>query len=195
MSARIRRGRARGARRAFTLVEMLLALAISAAILAATVLALQASFRTYQATVEQASTHVVGRMVMQRTLTLIRTGVAFGPIPANPLDRFVQTDEFSITDAGGTVLTLRLDREEEQLLIRAGEGDERVLLDGARGPVDGESNPVGMFTLEYENGWILRRAHLDFTLLADDDATLSIEGDEMIPLRLVGTAAPRRAVW
>jgi len=188
------RPRPRG-RRGLTLVEMLLALAISAAILSATVMALQASFRTYQATVEQASTHVVGRMVMQRTLTLVRNGVAFGPIPANPLDRFVQSDELSITDAAGTVLTLRLDRVAEQILIRAGQGDERVLLSGARGPVDGAGSPVGMFTLEYENGWILRRAHLDFTLLADDDATLAIEGNEMIPLRLVGTAAPRRSVW
>ena len=52
--------------RGFSLVEMLIALSISAMLLAATLVALQASFRAYQTTTDQAATHAVGRMVVHR---------------------------------------------------------------------------------------------------------------------------------
>ena len=78
-------GRSRG----FSLVEMLIALAICAALLVAVLSALVASFRAYQATTEQASTHVVGRIVMHRMMALVRKGVAFGPHPEDARDRFV----------------------------------------------------------------------------------------------------------
>ena len=57
--------RQRVRRRGFNLVEVLIALAITATLLTATLAALDASFRAYQATTEEVSTQSIGRIVMQ----------------------------------------------------------------------------------------------------------------------------------
>lgn len=182
-------------RRGLTLIELLIALAITAALLAAMLMVLQSAFRGYQASVEQSSTHMTGRIVAQRILTLVRTGAAFGPLPDDPRDRFVRGDALAITLADGETVVLRLDRAEETLTIRAGAGAERLLLSGVRGPVDDEGAARGAFTLEFEKGTSLVRASFDLTVEGDPEAQLVIEGDEVTPLRLVGTGSPRRSPW
>ncbi len=179
------------ARRGFSLVEMLLALAISSALLVATFSALTASFRAYQATTEQASTHVVSRVILHRIMALVRNGVDFGPIPEDARDRFVIGDEMIFVDQEGREIGLRLDRTASALLMRVGTGSEQLLLEGVRGPSDG----MGAFTLEFENGEKLVRASFDLTVDADDNASVAIEGDEVVPIRLVGSTAPRRLIW
>ena len=185
----------RDARRGLTLVELLIALAITATLLAAMLMALQAAFRGYQASVEQSSTHMTARIVAQRILTLVRTGAVFGPLPDDPRERFVRGDTITIARADGETITLRLDRTEATLFIRAGAGDERTLLSGVRGPVDDNGAARGAFTLEFEKGATLVRASYDLTVEGDPSAQLMIEGDEVTPLRLVGTGSPRRAPW
>jgi len=192
MTARRIRGRAR---RGLTLIELLIALAITATLLAAMLMALQAAFRGYQASVEQSSTQMTGRVVAQRILGLVRTGAAFGPLPTDPRDRFVQGDSLAITLDTGETLTLRLDRAGETLFIRAGSGDERTLLSGVRGPVDDEGAARGAFTLEFEKGTSLVRASFDLTVESDFETQMTLEGDEVTPLRIVGTASPRRSPW
>ena len=82
----------RRARRGFSLVEMLIALAITAALLTSTFVALDVSFRAYQKTTEVASTHIIARLMMHRMLTLIRTGQEFGPYPINmSTDRVIES--------------------------------------------------------------------------------------------------------
>ncbi|MBL0926864.1 MAG: prepilin-type N-terminal cleavage/methylation domain-containing protein [Phycisphaerales bacterium] len=79
------RAQGRG-RRGFSLVEMLIALTISATLLTAALVALDASFKGYERTSDSASTQVVTRIAMDRILGLIRTGTDFGPLPDNILD-------------------------------------------------------------------------------------------------------------
>jgi prepilin-type N-terminal cleavage/methylation domain-containing protein len=189
------RDRTRGARAAFTLIELLIGLAITAGLMTAMLMAMQASFRGYQASVEQASTHMTGRVISQRILTLVRTGDAFGPLPADPRDRFVVSDTFSVTSQDGAEITLRLDRPSATLFVSTGGGEERTLLAGVRGPINAEGAELGAFTLEFEKGTTLLRASFDLVVEGDPEAQLAIEGDEVIPLRLVGTASPRREPW
>jgi prepilin-type N-terminal cleavage/methylation domain-containing protein len=189
-----RRARAR-APHGLTLVELLIALAITATLLVAMLMALRAAFRGYQASVEQSSTQMTGRVVAQRILGLVRTGAAFGPLPDDPRDRFVQGDSLAITLDTGETVTLRLDRAAETLFVRAGSGDERTLLSGVRGPVDDEGAARGAFTLEFEKGTSLLRASFDLTVESDSETQLTLEGDEVTPLRIVGTASPRRSPW
>ena len=182
-------------RRGFSLVEMLIALAISAALLVAGLSALVASFRAYQATTEQASTHVVGRVIMHRVLALIRNGVDFGPLPEDARERFVNSDEIIFVDDGGREIAVRLDRATSQLLLSIDAGHEQLLLEGVRGPTDTQGAAVGAFSLEFSNGSRLVRASLDLTVDADDNASLTLEGDEVVPIRLIGSAAPRKLMW
>ncbi len=95
------RGALRRRRRGFNLVELLIALAITAALLAATMVALDASFTAYQSTTEWASTHTIGRLTMHRMQALIRTGVTFGPVPINPNDSLVQENYIEIIMPSG----------------------------------------------------------------------------------------------
>lgn len=185
----------RGSRRGFSIIEMLIALGICAALLTATLVSLHASFRAYQATTEQASTHVIGRVVMHRVMALIRNGVGFGPLPTDARETLVPTDTMTFMDDLDREITLRLDRANSALLMKVDSGAEQLLLEGVKGPVDTDGTALGAFTLEYENGVKLVRANVDITVVADDNASLTIEGNEVIPIHLVGSTAPRRIVW
>ena len=70
----------------FSIMEMLVALTISATLLSATLVALDAMFKRYTVISDTCSTHVVARVTMHRILTMIRTGTEFGPFPADVLD-------------------------------------------------------------------------------------------------------------
>lgn len=189
------RTRVRRARRGFSLIEMLIALAICSALLTATLVSLYASFRAYQSTTEQASTHVIGRVVMHRVMALVRNGVGFGPLPEDPRDTSIATDEMTFLDDDEREITLRLDRVHKVLLMQVDGSQEQVLLDGVSGPTDTDGTELGAFQLEYENGYKLIKASFDLTVSADDTAQLSIEGNDVVPIRLVGSTAPRRIIW
>lgn len=104
----LRRPEARG----LSLIEMMIALSISATLLTATLAALDAMFKGYKQTTESASTHVVSRIVMSRLLAMIRTGGGFGPVPANVLDKSenpIAADYFqfvTVADASGDALEM-----------------------------------------------------------------------------------------
>ncbi|MCE2882792.1 MAG: prepilin-type N-terminal cleavage/methylation domain-containing protein [Planctomycetaceae bacterium] len=193
-------------RRGFSLVELLIALAISAALLTSVLAALQACFRAYQATTEEASTDMVGRVVMYRMLSLVRNGAGFEPLPdleANPPERIIASNSMSFIDddereiefqylpnTNGELGELRM-----RLTVNGATGQWQRLLEGVRAPRTPEGDDLPVFTLEYDTGYKLVRATIDMTVYADDNASVQIEGDEVRPIRLVGGTAPRRLVW
>lgn len=83
---RIRRTIRSQSRRAFSMIEMLIALSISASIMAATLVAFDAMFKVYHTATDSASNHVVARIAVNRLLGMIRTGSEFGPFPNDVLD-------------------------------------------------------------------------------------------------------------
>ena len=121
----------RSARRGFNLVELLIALAINAALLSATMVALDASFRAYQSTNEVASTHTIARLAMHRMQALIRTGTEFGPFPASPTISVIESDFIEFMSDSGEVWAIEFVPEEEVLYIvhrPGGDDEERYLL-------------------------------------------------------------------
>jgi prepilin-type N-terminal cleavage/methylation domain-containing protein len=187
-----RRTRAPMRRRAFNLVELLIALSITAMLLTATMVALDASFMAYQTTTEQASTQTIGRMAMHRMLTMIRSGEEFGPFPASPLERIVESDfiEIRLVD-GGDVVTLEWREDDEALYYIVGD-EEHLLLEGVMAVTDPDSGEkIPPFTLEYERGRSLFRATIDLTIRPDDKMDVELDGDWVQPMRLVASAQPR----
>ena len=73
-------------RRAFSMIEMLIAMSISASIMTATLVAFDAMFKVYHTATDSASNHVVARIAVNRLLGMIRTGSEFGPFPNDVLD-------------------------------------------------------------------------------------------------------------
>ncbi len=196
----------RAARRpAFSLVEVLIALAITGLLLTASMAALDSSFRGYKYTTDAASGHIASRIVMARIMTMIRTGVEFGPYPDdvfNPVENPVHSTfiEFQISNDGTTSKVCKLER-------RAASSPETgplelwyVLYTMSGGAVlSVEEKPMLTnlkdlrFTLEYDVGPRLRRATVDMTFDPEPMREVSIGSDLKAPsTRLVSTIIPRR---
>lgn len=199
----LRRAR-RAARRAFSLVEFLVALVISGTLLAACVSALDASFKSYESTTEQASQQMVARLVVNRLLSVIRTGEQFGPYPVNP----ILTPEITTNSI-------------EFVSVINPDTNTRQVWSIAREPVEGPEGPFRLaatvevwqgdtqlkvstepllwnvqecrFTLEYDVGPRLRRATIDLTIARDVTQQDAVRGLIEIPVtRLVASVSPRR---
>lgn len=183
------------ARRGFNLVEMLIALAISAALLTATMVALDASFTAYQMTTEVASTHTIGRLTMHRILALIRTGVEFTPVPDDPRDTIRESDYLDILTPDGEVISIEWHEDEEALYVVV-DGQEALLMEGVIAQYDPDTGErIQPFTLEYELGNILHRATVDFAIVPDDNMSVEMDGDNQEVIRLVASAMPRLSAF
>ncbi|MAJ47293.1 MAG: hypothetical protein CBC35_08600 [Planctomycetes bacterium TMED75] len=193
--------------RGFSLVEMLIALSISAMLLAATLVALQASFRAYQTTTDQAATHAVGRMVVHRITAMIRSGQDFRPLPEQIRDTMVSSDfiEFYHPDTGN-LITINWDRTNGQLTYTLDNGYPVVLLEGVVSRTDEDGEVIQPFLLEWEPGRRVYRVTLDLMIIPDDTISTSADGyapqsttseisTEIRPIRLVASAMPRSAMY
>lgn len=201
--------RFRRSRRGFSLVEMLIALAISASLLAASLAALDAIFKSYKMTTDSASTHVVSRIVMHRVLTMIRGGREFGPYPVDVLDpgqnpivsNFIEFVSFEDVAAGQRQITRIESRD-----VTYDDGTTStelwyILMDFENGTlVSTEERPLirelssATFTLEYDVGPRLRRAMVDLVIKPNDDLADSALAVDFIPptIRMVASARPRQ---
>jgi prepilin-type N-terminal cleavage/methylation domain-containing protein len=195
-------------RRAFSLIEMLMALTISATLLTAMLVALDFSFKRYRATSESASMHVVGRLVAHRILSQIRTGTTFGPTPADVLDplqnpvvadqiEFIAQADLSAglnritrfefrpdpddAQAPGALWLLHIDADADPAVTI----EERMILSGVRNAT---------FTLSYNTEtWLLDRAEIDLNLDPPFNPNNSYGlGAAPDSIRLVASATPRQ---
>lgn len=187
------------------MIELMIALAISATLLTASLAALDAAFKSYKATTESASTHVVTRMVVHRVLTMIRTGREFGPFPLDVLDpaqnpmvsgsiEFVSAQD----EGAGYRQVTRLEAREDET---GGAGDLKLMLiieEDRNGTITTEERPLLRrvrnltFTLEYDIGPVLKLATMDLTVAPDDSQGLTLHADIDAPtIRMVASSSPR----
>ncbi|MCC6907343.1 MAG: prepilin-type N-terminal cleavage/methylation domain-containing protein [Phycisphaerales bacterium] len=182
-------------RRAFSIVEVLLAITITSLLLTSLLAALSASFRAYQATTESASRHTIARLTMHRLLALLRTGTQFGPYPANVItDPIIQSDYVEFVAADGTFVRVEYRPIEEALYViidPTGEASEELLLTGVSPVYDSEGERVPPFTLQYVRGPLLYRATVDLLIAEDAEVDLALEGSDVPPLRMVASTMPR----
>lgn len=192
-------------RRAFSMVELLIALTITATLFAATLGALDSSFKSYKLTTDSASTQVIARIVMQRLTTMIRTGEDFGPYPVNPIAEPIiisDTIEFvsSRDEATNTVQITELSK----IAGDAETGPWRLMYQIStyvNGGLTEQTPEIPLldgltqmtFTMEYEVGPRLRRCTVDMVIRPDDldDQTLTVKL-ESPHIRLVTSATPRK---
>jgi len=199
VAAGISRRRSAHRRRGLSILELLLALAITSMLLTAAAAAIAASFRAYGDAVEQASTQVAVRMVSQRLLGLIRTSTAHGPLapdagaePPVTLDGQDLTSNYiELLDPNGRVLRCeyRADNEELWLIMDPGETDEQAqpLISGVTG-----AEFVLRRRLNDDGLWELERCTIDMTVQPDEDATLALENGPAQAIRLVASTMPRK---
>ncbi len=182
-----------------SLVEMLLALAISAMLLTATMVALDASFKAYAHAAEQASSQTATRMIAQRLITMIRTSTAHGPlVPDGATDPPVTLDNQTISshylelmDANGQLMRIEYRAASQELWLvtipPSGIAIENPLIGGVTACTFQclrRTNSEGLL--------VLHRATMDFTVLPGEDATLTLENGAATPIRVIGSTMPRR---
>ncbi|HVU64556.1 MAG TPA: prepilin-type N-terminal cleavage/methylation domain-containing protein [Phycisphaerales bacterium] len=188
-------------RRAFSIVEMMVALVISATLLTATLQAFNAAWRGYKHTTESASTHVVSRIVVHRVLAMIRTGSQFGPAPADVLDNtqnpLTSTYMDFITDADLQAGTNNITRIERRT-VGANQYELWYKHMTAAGALL-EEHPLlknvteCAFIMQYDVGPRLVKATMDLTVNPNDDADLRIGvGNDAPTIRLVASTGPRQ---
>lgn len=184
--------------RGFSMIELLIALTISATIMASTLVALDVLFKRFTSISEGASTQVLARTVMHRMLALVRTGDEFGPYPGDVLDpdenpivgdriQFVSAEDpdadlrevttLEVRDAtsvsiGSVTQNLRGPKVIWLIVDRTVGSEvtrtERPLLDGVL---------RATFELEYDIGPRLRRATIDMTVMPQGNSYAEYDGE------------------
>jgi Tfp pilus assembly protein PilW len=192
----------------FSVVELLIALTICSMLLGACLVALDSTFKCYEATTESASTHVVSRLVMTRVTSMIRQGTQFGPYPPGVIiptqieSDFIEFVSFEDSDTGQRQVT-----KLEKLPDSTNPGGfvlQFSRVDYLNGTITGQfSYPLirnlkdAKFTLEYDVGPRLLQATVDLAIKPDDNqsnAAVSLHTDLAANpvLRLIASTSPRR---
>ncbi len=199
------------AARAFSVVELLVALMITSLLLAGTLSALRTSFNSYKVTTESASSHVVARMVMHRVTAMVRTGTDFGPYPVNPIRNpeiipdppRLEFTSGTDADTGETEVTRIERRDAPSAVIDAGGAPYelwyvRTVLDSADNVVSQSEAPLltdvqaVSFTLRYDVGPRLRKMTMDLTIRPPtlEDASIAA-GLHSPSFRFITSVSPR----
>lgn len=175
---------------------MLISLAITAMLLTATMVAIDASFQAYAAAAESASTQTSTRLVTHRLLSLMRTSTAHGPLlpetDVTLVGNTLTSPYIELLDPDGNLIRLEYESTDEMLYVTVtpygGSVATRQPLLG--GVTQCEFNLVRR--LDDDGVWILDRGSVDFTVYPDDDSSLAIEGDAAEPMRVIASTMPRK---
>ncbi len=178
-------------RRGFTLPEVLVALAISALLLAGLFASLQSTIDAYRRSAAEGVNRLTARLLVERIALLVRTGVVFGPLPNVATETEVESDVLEITTATGQEVEIEWDRVNELLIMRV-DGIGSTVLGGVVQTTGGEL--ITPFLLQYENGTTLRRVTINFAVDPDPGhATAMDGGDETI--RFTTSVMPRGQLY
>lgn len=185
--------------RGLSLIELLISLAITAVLLTATMLAINASFKAYGDAVEQASAHTTTRMVTQRLLALIRTSTAHGPLmpdtsvnpPVTLSGNTITSSFIELLDPNGDVIRTEYRAGDQELWIVVNAGAENEV---AQPLLDRVSSCQFLANrrLNDQGLWVLNRGSIDLTVQPVSDGTLAIENGAATPIRVVASTMPRK---
>lgn len=183
-----------------SIVETLLALAITAMLLTATMVAVDASFMAYADAAEQASSQAASRMVTHRIMTLMRTSTAHGPL----LPDAGSTPP--VTLSGNTITSWYielLDPSNNLMRVehRAASNELWYVLTPANGGAVIQQPLLGgvaaaqfhcVRRMNDEGLWVLERGTIDFTVQPGSDSTLALENGRPTPIRIIASTMPRK---
>jgi prepilin-type N-terminal cleavage/methylation domain-containing protein len=187
-------------RRGVGLIELLLALAISAMLLTATAVAVDASFKAYANNQEQSSLLQQARMALNRMVTSIRTSDSHAPADFKLLVDFKNGKKVTGTAIGmfqedGTNIVYRYDAGKQQLLADI-RGSSYVVARGVQAfaivmePMRSEE------ALRTGSGYdLLRRASIQLTIGTTAQTAQSSETTGKHPVTLSVSVTPRRNSW
>jgi len=196
----------RKSQKGLSLIELLISLVITAMLLTATMVAIDASFAAYAAAAESASTQTTTRLVTHRLLSMIRTSTAHGPLvpqpayeedgityPAVTLDgQTIASHYLELIDSRGDLIRIEYREPLQELWVTRtpfGSSAEPAQ------PLLGGVSSATFFAkrrIDADGILVLERASLDMTIIADDDNSLELEAGSQSEIRVVASTMPRR---
>ena len=187
-------------RRGAGLVELMIALSISASLLAAVGVAVDASFRGYRFNQEQAILMQRTRVAQHQITTTIRTTKQHSPVSAAAKTTFstggVVTDTgIEMFDLNDRLVRYELDVPTKRLLVTTN-GKTYTLASGVE-KFQVRMEPMrSAASVRTGGGWdLLKRATITMTVRTTGDTAASGESTGLQTLTLSSSAMPRRNVW
>ena len=178
-------------RKGFTLVELLVGLAISSVLLAGLCTAIHTSVDAYRRSSAEGVNRLTSRLIVERLALLIRTGDSFGPLPSIATQVIVPSNTLELISTNGQAITITWDPITETIQIDV-DGLSSTILGGVVQEVDGQ--PVTPFLLEYEFGTNLTRATIDLAVIPDADYKTGMDGGDEV-VRLTASVMPRAQLY
>jgi Tfp pilus assembly protein PilW len=179
---------------------MMIALAISAMLLTATAVALDASFRAYRINQEQAALIQRARLAAHRVLTSIRQSEAHAPSTTALLDNFaagqvINDSGIQMFDDAGNLVVYRFDDATDRLIMRSA-GVDRTLLEGV-GTFSVTIEPMRSATSIRTGGPFdqLSRATILLTIRSTTGTSSNTEMTGNQTVTISSSVMPRRNVW
>jgi len=176
---------------------MLIALAISAMLLTATMVAIDASFHAYAVAAQSASSQTATRMVIHRLLALVRTSTAHGPLLPSPPDvtltgEVITSNYIELIDSRGAYVRIEYRADAQQLWVVYDEHDGAGEV--AQPLLGGVTQAAFHVRRRYdaEGVLVLERGSIDLTVQPDQDNTMQLEVANLPPIRVVASTMPRK---
>jgi len=181
------------------LIELLVSFAIAAALLAATAVAVDASFRSYAVNAEQAALMQQARIALHRMTSSVRATRAHAPASVSLRAEFASGA--TVTDTGiamfdetGAEVVYRWDQS-QRCLIAEIEGVSHVLARGVEAFSVRMEPMRSAAALKSGGAWdLLKRAEVLLTIRTDDPAHVA-ESTGAQTLTLSAAAVPRQNCW
>ena len=192
--------RRRTSRRGMGMIELLIAMSISASLLTAVAVAVDASFRGYKANQEQAILMQRSRVSLNFLCTSIRTTKLHAPITSTPRLKFetgatVTDTGIEMFDLNDNLVKFEWDVPKKRLMVTV-DGKTHVLAQGVENfsvRMEPMRSAVSVRTGgDYD---LLRRATVTLTVRTTAESSESIETTNTQTLTLSGSVMPRRNVW
>ena len=192
--------RRRQFRRGLGLVELMVALSISAALLTATAFALDTAVKAYRINLQQAALLQNARTAMNRILTTIRRAKLHAPDSAALRTQFAANTTVTGTgidmfDSNNTEIDFRYDAT-KKVVNAVYNGIAHPLIHGVE-DFSITMKPMRSAASAKINGpWdLLERATILITVKTADENTMDVESPDKVQITLSASVMPRRNTW
>ena len=189
-----------GRRRGIGLIELLVALSISAALLTATAVAIDASFKAYAINQEQSDLTQRSRLAIYRMTTMIRQTKLHAPHTATLAGQFaggatVTDSGIDMFDLNGQAITYTYDAANKQLLAVVG-GTSHVMCDGVQAFTVRMEPMRSTDSIKTGGAWdLMRRASIVLTVKTTSHTSVEGEGVGKQTVTMSASVMPRRNAW
>jgi hypothetical protein len=197
---RLTTARLRRRRHGLGVFELLTALSISAALLTATGVAIDASFKAYRINQQQSDLAQRSRLAIYRITTMIRQTKEHAPDNATLSSQFatgktVTDTAIDMFDLHGKAVTYKHDPAKRQLLAIY-DGQSHVMCEGVEAFTVRLEPMRSAKSIKTGGSWdLLRRATLLLTVKTSDKTTLDTEAGGQQTITLSASVMPRRNAW